>query len=191
MKETIKLGLILLLITAVSGGVLAVSNSFTEPIIDGIRMKESFGAFYDIFPDADDFVDIDDNLLDEITSDNEYVSEVYEVMEGEDLIGYGFKTVSGGFEGDITTIIGIDLEGIITGIRVTDHSETEGLGSRIEDEEFSGSFIDKVTDEELVHSASPAEDNEVQTVSGATASTEGTLAGVNGAREVYIDYLAN
>ena len=40
MNETIKLGLILLIITAVAGGVLAVSNSFTAPIIAEIENKE-------------------------------------------------------------------------------------------------------------------------------------------------------
>lgn len=191
MKETIKLGVILLVITAVAGGVLAVSNSYTAPIIEEIHMKESLGAFFDIFPDADDFVEIDEGLLEDITSDNEYVKEVYEVMEGDDLIGYGFKTVSGGFEGDITTVIGIDIEGTMAGIKVTDNNETPGLGAKIAEEDFSDSFKDKTTEEELVHSSSPSEDNEVQTVSGATASTEGVLTGVNGAREVYIDYLAN
>lgn len=190
MNETIKLGLILLLITAVAGGVLALTNSFTGPIIAEIEREGSFGAFLEIFPDADDFVDIDEALLEEITSNNKYVTEVYEVVEGDEVVGYALKTISGGYGGDITTITGINNDGILAGIKVVNNSETPGLGTRIEEEEFSSSFVDKSTESDLVPVSAPSSENEVQLLAGATVSTEGVLNGVNGAREAFVNYLS-
>ena len=62
MKETIKLGLTLLLITAISGAVLAATNSFTGPIIEEIRRESSFAALLEIFPDANDFQPIEESI---------------------------------------------------------------------------------------------------------------------------------
>lgn len=191
MKETIKLGLILLLITAIAGGVLAFTNSFTGPIIAEMEKEESFGAFFDIFPDVDDFLEVEESLLEEITSDNSDIKEVYEVIEGEDIVGYALITSTGGYGGDITTITGINIEGSLAGIKVTDNSETPGLGTKIEEDDFSDSFKEKSTEDILIGVDSPSEDNEVQIIAGATISADGVIKGVNIAREAYIDYLSN
>lgn len=37
-----------------------------------------------------------------------------------------------GYSGTITLLVGIDIEGMITGVRVLDHAETPGLGDKIE-----------------------------------------------------------
>lgn len=191
MNETIKLGLILLIITAVAGGVLAVSNSFTAPIIAEIEKQGSFGALMEIFPDAEDFETIDEALEEEIKSNNKFVTEVHEALSGGEVIGYALKTVSGGYGGDITTITGIYLDGKLAGIKVVSNSETPGLGTKIEEEDFSGSFIDKSAENELVAVSAPSAENEVQLISGATISTNGVLSGVNGARDAFINYLSN
>lgn len=191
MKETIKLGLILLIFTAIAGGVLALTNSFTAPIIAEMEREESFGAFLDIFPDADDFLDVEETLLEEIVSSHSRVIEVYEVVENDDVVGYALKTMSGGYGGDITTITGINADGNLRGIKVINNSETPGLGTKIEEESFSDSFVDKSSESELVAVSSPAADNEVQLIAGATVSTEGVLSGVNEARDAFVNYLSN
>ncbi len=101
------------------------------------------------------------------------------------------KTVSGGYGGDITAITGIYLDGKLAGIKVVSNSETPGLGTKIEEEDFSGSFIDKSAENELVAVSAPSAENEVQLISGATISTNGVLSGVNGARDAFINYLSN
>ncbi|HLR21989.1 MAG TPA: RnfABCDGE type electron transport complex subunit G [Tissierellaceae bacterium] len=189
MKETIKLGIILLLFTAVAGGVLALSNSFTEPIIAERQKEESLGAFFEMFADADDFEDIEESLLEEIQNNNDYVREIYEAKKGDETIGYALKVSSTGYDGEISTAVGINEDGTIAGIENISNTETKGIGTRIEDDEFTDSFIDKSTDSELVAVDSPAEEDEVQLLSGATISTDGALKGINGAREVFVDYL--
>lgn len=190
MNEILKLGLVLLLVCAISGGVLAVSNGITAPIIAEIERAGSFGAFSEIFPEANDFVEIDAALLSEIMAGNRFVQEVYEAKNGDETIGYAFKTKSGGYGGDIFSIAGFSVDGTMSGIRIVENSETPGLGTRIEGEDFTGSFVGKSTANELVLVGAPSADNEVLLLSGATVSSEGVLYGINGAREAFVNYFS-
>ena len=52
MKETLKLGLILLIITVVSAGVLAVSNNATKDKIAELKIAGSVAALEEIFGDG-------------------------------------------------------------------------------------------------------------------------------------------
>lgn len=192
MKETIRLGLILLIVAAIAGGVLALTNNLTAPIIAEQEKEGAFGAFAEIFPDADEFVEIDAGLLSEITSTHSNVVEVYEVMEDDTLVGYAFNTSSGGYGGPITTISGFNLDGTIKGIRVTENSETPNLGTVVADDPaFRESFEGNITSEPLVAVGSPAAENEVLLMSGATVSTEGVVTGVNAAREAFEENFNN
>lgn len=191
MKETIKLGIVLLIFTAVAGGVLALTNSFTAPIIAEMEKEESLGAFLEMFSDADDFANIEDSLLEEIQENNKYVTEIYEAKKGDETLGYAFKVSSTGFDGDISTAVGINADGTVSGIKVISHTETKGIGTRIEGEDFTDSFIGKETENELVPVDAPSAENEVQLLSGATVSTKAVLTGVNGAREAFLDHFAN
>ena len=192
MNETLKLGLVLLLVTAIAGGVLAGVNSVTAPVIAERQRQESFGALLEIFSEADDFLPIDEALLSEITSSNNFVTEVMEAKKGDETIGYAMKTKSGGYGGDIIIQLGINLDSTLAGIKVMQQSETPGLGSRIVDEPaFAASFAGKSFASGLSAVGTPSADNEVMALSGATVSTNGVLAGVNGAIEAFNSFLNN
>ena len=192
MKQTVRFGLVLLITTAIAGGILAYANSITAPIIAEREKAGSFGAFQEIFTEADDFVALDDALLSEMTSANAGIQEVYEAKSGEEILGYAFKTASTGFGGDIITISGFNLDGTIAGIKVIQNSETPGLGTRVvEEPAYAESYVGKSSAEELVVVESPSADNEVLLLSGATVSSKGVLAGVNGAREAFVNFLSN
>lgn len=192
MNQTIKFGAVLLVCGAISGGILSFSNSMTSPIIEERAKAGSFGAYQELFTEADDFLPIDEAKLAEITASNMFVQEIFEAKLGEETIGYAFKTKSGGYGGDLITVSGFTLDGVITGIKVITNSETPGLGTRVvEDPTYATSYVGKSAASELVVVASPSADNEVQLLSGATVSSEGVLAGVNGAREAFVNSLSN
>lgn len=191
MKETIKLGITLLLITAISGAVLAVTNSFTGPIIEEIRREASFSALREIFPDAEDFQPLEEDELADIMAKNEVVREINQALDGDAVVGYAFKVVTGGYGGDVATMVGIHADGTIAGIKVVENSETPNLGTKIEDKSFTDSFKEKATDSELMYVDNPSADNEVQAISGATVSTKAVVKGVNGAREVFVEFFSN
>jgi len=188
MNQTVRFGVILLIFTAISGGILAFSNSITAPIIAEQEKQSSFGAFLDIFPEADDFLEIDEAKLEEIKASNMFIQEIYDVKAGEETIGYAFKTLSGGYGGDLITISGINVDGTFAGIKNIQNSETPGLGTRIADDPaFAESFVGKSSAGDLVPVGAPSGENEIMLLSGATVSTEGVLAGVNGARRAFLE----
>lgn len=191
MKETLKLGIVLLLFAAVSAGVLASVNNFTEPIIVEFERQQSFGALYELFEEADDFQDLDEDQLAEVNSSYSEVKEVHLALQGEEVVGYSFKTESLGFDGPITAICGIDIEGNFTGMRVIDNSETPNLGTKIEEEPFTSSFEGKSSAQDLKPVDSPSAEDEVLLISGATVSVEGVLSGINKAREAYLEFFSN
>lgn len=191
MKDTIKLGLTLFLITAVAAGVLAFTNGKTAPIIAEREREEAFGAFLEMFPDADNFVEIDAEKLVEIQSTNATVNGVLEAKSDDEIIGYVFQVAAGGYAGQVNTIVGISLDNTIAGISIGSHGETPDIGDRIEDSSFTDSYIGKTTTEQLVAVGSPSAENEVMLISGATISSYAVLAGVNDANNAYLTYFTD
>lgn len=182
MKETIKLGLILLIITVVSAGVLAISNNLTKDKIAELEIAGSLASLKEIFDESKTFKLIDETKQNEIIASNGSVVEIFEVYDGDNLYGYAIKTKSKGF-GDTDMIImsGFSQDGNLTGIRILEHSETEGIGSKATKPEFIDKFVGKGADSEIT----------VDNISGATYTTKGVLAGVNAAREVFNTQLSN
>lgn len=191
MKETLRLGIILLLISAVAAGILALSNEVTGPIIAEREREEAFGAFLELFPDAEDFVEIDEALLAEIQSTNKNVNGVLEAKSGDQTIGYAFQVSAGGYGGIVNAIAGINTDNTIAGIRIGTHSETPNLGDAIEKPSFTDTYVGKTAEEKLVAVASPSAENEVLSISGATISSFAVLSGVNDATDAYLRYFTN
>lgn len=188
MKETIKLGLILFIFTAIAGGVLALTNGFTAPIIAEIEKETSFKAVMELFPEADDFKEVDEELLLEIRKKHDPIIEAQEVLKAEETIGYSFKTESSGYgDSPIVAITGIKIDGSIAGIDVVTHSETPGFGQAIEEESYKATYKGKLTQTELIPVENPQAENEVMLITGSTISSEGILTGINAAREAYIE----
>lgn len=191
MKETIKLGLILLLVTAVAGGVLAGVNAVTGPVIEEAKRQASFGALYEIFPDADDFIELEEKLQ-EIKAKDSNVLQVFESKKGEETIGFAIRTKAGGYGGDVVMLTGIDSEENIVGFKVLEMSETPGLGSRIVDDPAFAQSIEGTSAQSSVKAVSgPSADDEILLLSGATVSTNAVVAGINSAIDAYNSYLKN
>lgn len=181
MKETIKLGLILFIITVVSAGILAASNELTKDKIAQIEMESSLGAITEIFNPGDTFEEIDESKLEEIIAEMPSILEVLEVYTGDSIIGYVIKTVGSGYGGDVVVATGFSIEGEVVGIRLLEHSETPGFGARAEEPEYTDQYIGKSTDEEIT----------IEGLSGATKTDTTVRAEVNEAREIFNAHFAN
>lgn len=180
MKETIKLGVILMIISIVSAGVLAISNNITSPKIAEQEVAGSLEALKGIFGDLD-FKVLDESKLTEIKNSYASVSDIYVAYNGDTLVGYAIKHTTKGFGGDIVLLTGFNIDGTVAGLQVLQHSETPGLGARAEEEEFRNQFIGLSTSSEIT----------VEGLSGATITTDGVLSGVNEVREIFNNELSN
>ena len=182
MKETLKLGIILLIITVFSAGVLAISNNLTKDKIAQIELENSLAALNEIFGEGYEFRDIDAKEHDKIIANNPEVVEISEAYKDEILSGYAIKTISGGYSGKLIVLTGISVEeDEILGIRLLEHSETPTLGGKAEEPEFYERFPGESINEEV----------KVEVISGATVTSEGVIRGVNIAKDLYNNLLTD
>ena len=108
----------LLLICAVTAGLLAGVNSITAPIIDDLNAAKTQEAISAVLPGG-----FDTEIADYADATG-IVSKVYQGANG-----YAVEVGPGGFDNTITMMVGIDNEGKVLGISVVNHTETAGLGA--------------------------------------------------------------
>ena len=82
-----------------------------------------------------------------------------------------------GYGGPVLVRLTLDDKGTITGLKVggTRFAETEGVGSRVKEESFAQSFLDKKPPLKL--------NEDVDAISGATISSQAAVDAVNAAAE--------
>ncbi|MDD5448321.1 MAG: RnfABCDGE type electron transport complex subunit G [Actinomycetota bacterium] len=94
-------------------------------------------------------------------------------------VGYVILLASKGYGGQIRMGVGIDNAGVIQGVSIISQSETPGLGSNIQNEEFLRQFVGKGETSEIKL------DGEIKAVTGATISSTGVAEGVRKAMKVF------
>ena len=132
----------LLVITAVSGGVLGLVYGMTKDAIAEVDQKKNEAAIQAVLP-----------LDGEITYKADTLKYNY---DGADLTfpcnlaydangnfqGIAIKTNEGGFGGKIDMMVGFLADGTIKGTSVLSHAETPGLGANMTGK-FKDQFVDK------------------------------------------------
>lgn len=169
MRNIVKLGLTLLIVTAVSAGALSVTNNFTKDIIQQKAIEANLAYMKQILPDADDFKVVESPAIADIIE----VEEAYEAIKGEGTSGYIIKTKTSGYGGDVLILTGINVDGTIAGMRVASQKETSGLGTKITEDEFGSQFKGLSADKELKLN------EDVDQVTGATISSTAAINGIN------------
>ncbi len=170
LRDNFRLIFVLTIVTIVSGAVLALTYGFANPKIEEIRAEERKASLGEVVPEAVQF-----DVLEMDPSMGFYKeTEVYIGYDAEgNLKGYAFLLNTGGFQGEISMMIGVDGSGLhITGLRVLEHLETPGLGSRITEPIFEGQFKGKPLTNEFRLST------DIDSITGATISAQAVAEGV-------------
>lgn len=189
MKGIIKDSLILFAITLVSGLLLGFVYDITAEPIAAQKAKTKAEACNAVFANATEFKpDMDVAVSDTLhTFQKGYISEVLNAVDASgNRLGYVMTVNSTeGYGGKITFLIGIQNDGTINGISITDISETAGLGMKAKDPAFSSQFAGRKVDSlKYTKSGATAED-EIDAISSATITTNAMTNAVNGALEYY------
>lgn len=95
-----------------------------------------------------------------------------------ELMGYCVEVQSQGFSGVITMEVGVDLDGKVTGVAVTDHKETAGTGTMATTPAALSRYIGRSG------TLRTSGRNAVDAVSGATATSKAITTGVNRALSI-------
>lgn len=117
---------------------LVSGNIATKDAIDERLKEDLLQSLSQVVPD-----DLyDNNLLDnilEVKDQKNHSITIYRGFKGSQVSALAWQISEQGFSGEIRMIIGVDTDGQILGVRVIAHSETPGLGDKIE--EKKGNWI--------------------------------------------------
>ncbi len=168
---------VLVAICLVITAALAATYGVTKPIIDANTKKTADEARMELLPAADSFTEYEGDLA-VSDPDKVFVEECYIADNGSGMV----VTVSTkSFGGALTEMIGIDSEGKITGVKVTAHADTPGLGTKAHD----AGYLEQYKGLSELTSTSAKDDSSITHVTGATISSNAVHYGVYCALEQY------
>ena len=168
-RYVLRLALTLLAICAVVSGLLAGVNAITKDRIADIKAQKTAKAISAVLKDGETAVEVP------YTPDGD--TSVTKVYQNEN--GYAVQVAPAGFGGAISMMVGVDMDGKVTGISIISHAETPGLGAIAAAKTDKGNaFRDQFVG--LVFGISVGDgDNQIEAISGATISSKAIAAGVN------------
>jgi electron transport complex protein RnfG len=134
-RNALRTGVILLVFALVATALLAFTHARTEPTITRSQQAEQLALLKQVLP-ADLY---DNDLLASRTSvpphdllGTQQPSALWTARRGDAVTAVVLEAIApDGYSGDIHLVVGIDVNGTITGVRVTSHRETPGLGDYI------------------------------------------------------------
>lgn len=159
----------LLLISAVTALLLSGVNALTKDRIAENDVKEKSAAIAMIFPDSDSSEPAD------VTIDG--INGVWLVTSGGDLLGYAASVSPLGFGGALDMMVGVNSDGTIAGMKIVSHSETPGLGSRVDDPDYLSQYTGK--------SGVLSFGSGIDAITGSTISSKAVLEAANRALAAY------
>lgn len=167
----LKIGLTLLVITALVAGMLAAVNMITKDKIAENQLAEQNTAIGEIYGEGD-------ITTEEITDINfsSNIGKALKVNFNGESAGMCFEVNTTGYGGNIKMMVGVTVDGSLKGIGIVEMSETAGLGSRVNDGEYLAQYIGRTE---------KASVSDIDVISGSTVSSKAIMNGVNYALEAF------
>ncbi len=165
---------ILCVIALVAGAALGTTNALTKGPIAEQAAKAAEEARAAVLPAAASFEPI---TLEEGAA----VDYCYQGVDASNnIVGHVVQVTVTGFGGPIEVTIGMDGEGVLTGIQCggSGFSETAGLGAKVKEASFTDQFAGLVAPVSLVKDG-----GEVDSVTAASISSNAVCSAVNTAAE--------
>ena len=163
----------LLLICAVTAGLLAGVNAITAPVIEELNAAATQEAISAVLPGG-----FDSEIADYADATG-LVSKVYQGANG-----YAVEVGPSGFDNTITMMVGVDNEGKVLGISIVSHTETAGLGAVADADTPKGiAFRDQFVGASGAVSVTK-DGGTMDAITGATITSRAICVGVNAALDV-------
>ena len=161
---------VLCVICIVVTGALAATNGMTAPIIEAATLAAQEAARTELLPDAQGFEKVEG-------VDVANVSDVYRTTND---VGVVITSSAKGYGGDVVVMTAITPDGNIKQIKVTELSETKGIGSKVV---ATPSYWERY--EGVSAGQALVLNQDIDAYSGATISSKAVLSAVNSAIEAY------
>lgn len=148
---------------ALAGAVLLAASMILSPVREQNARRELHAIMTAILPGSETFTE-------EAYADTD--PNIRAACKGD--VGYVLHVVTPGYAGDISLLVGVSMEGRVTGLVVRNLKETPGLGARaLTDTDFLSQFLN--TD------GSAAVGEDIDALTGATVTSKAIARGVNSA----------
>ncbi len=181
--QTVSLGVV----TLTAGAALALAHTATGPAIAAAEARDVAASLAQVLPE--NFHDND--LLADTTTvpgpDGRPLT-VHRARQGEAVVAVIYQMSGKGYAGPIRLVMGVDRAGVVTGVRVTGHGETPGLGDKIEVARHPWvlTFAGKSLDDPLPARWGVKKDGgEFDQFAGATITPRAVVAAVKQGLELY------
>ena len=188
MKKIVKDALILFAITLIAGVLLGFVHELTKEPIAKAQADAANATYRAIFAEADSFEESPDltevavactadETLQAFGSNVSVNNILYAKDESGEDIGYVIISSAKGYGGPVKIAVGVNADGVITGLGFITINETPGLGMKAKDDSFTSQF------------AGMTDPDTMDAVSGATYTTKAVRAGVKAALYCLENYL--
>jgi electron transport complex protein RnfG len=202
----IKLGIILALYSSIACVGLAFVYNATEKQINENAVKERNTALKDLFPGADSFKTIDGIVIPDPSPGSPKVTikrdegnpddtGAYAAMKNNEIIGVALITSRASYSGLIKTLVGVGVDGKISGVKILEHSDTPGLGANAASSKYYVDrangirFYDQFAGKNVSDRFLPKQD--VIAITAATVTSRAVAASVKAAGDAAMAWFAS
>ncbi|WP_324779074.1 electron transport complex subunit RsxG [Thiobacillus sedimenti] len=151
--NALRTGGILLVFAILGTALLALTHARTEPIITRSQQAEKLALIEQVLPQTlydNDLLASQQSVPPDDLLGTRQPSDLWVAQRAGRFSGVVLEAVApDGYAGDIALLIGIDADGAVTGVRVTAHRETPGLGDYID--RAKSPWIDQFVGRSLAH----------------------------------------
>ena len=180
MKEMLKLGFVLASFALVACVALALVNSFTLPLIEGPKAKETAAKMKQVFPQATAFEALDEEFE---TGSSVHIDSFTLAKDGDNVIGAVIQASGPTYESAVI-LVGIDKNGSITGTSFVELSDSPGFGQRAKDNGYMDQYTGKTWSDAF------EVNQDVEAISGASFSSKGIANIIKTASATAKDYFS-
>ena len=166
--QIIKLALVLFAVSAIMALALGLVNELTKDTI-AMRAAETTKKAYANVLAADEYTEQAD------FENDGTITKLSTATTGGQPTGYVAETTFSGAQGMITMVVGLDDDYNCTGVYVTKHSETSGLGAKAADTN-AGAWRDNLVGQG--DGMKLAKDGDITAISGATITSRAVVTEV-------------
>lgn len=167
--------LALLIICLVATTLLAGTNMITKDKIAANAVETENASRSVVLPSAKTYGEVQ-------TLDNG-ITYCVGTDVSDKTAGYVFTAGAKGYGGTVSVMVGLDTEGVITGIEILSHSETPGLGANAVKDDFKSRFTGKSG--ELTVNKTSNDGQNIQAITAATITSKAVTEAVNMITEAF------
>ncbi|HSJ80807.1 MAG TPA: electron transport complex subunit RsxG [Thiobacillus sp.] len=134
-RNALRTGMILFAFALVATALLVFTFARTEPTIERSRQAEKLSLLTQVLPPAlydNDLLASQQTLPPHELLGTRQPTAMWVARRGQTITAVVLEAIApDGYGGSIDLVVGIDVDGTVTGVRVTAHRETPGLGDYI------------------------------------------------------------